>query len=161
MSTDRKAGPETDLAVAKAVGDRGKHYWMASSDGGQSLCASTLDSDCWPTKSSLESWLNERHAAGTHAEYRIVEGWLPKHYSTDMNDAMEAAEKVGLFMRDTQDGPGTNLSLFQGGGRFWWITNGNRRPVVQFSAPTPELAICEAVLAMAEKAVEAAGGKDG
>jgi prepilin-type N-terminal cleavage/methylation domain-containing protein len=66
--------------------------------------------------------------------------------STDLNAAFAAAEKVGLFKCDTQDGPGTNLRLFQGGGGLWWITNGNRRPVVQFNAPTPALAICEAIL---------------
>ena len=124
MATDveTKAGPELDCAVAEAMG------WARG----------TVDA------AAAFFWFSEDGIA----QFPVKE-FKP---STDLNVAFAAAEKVGLFMCDTQDGPGTNLRLFRGGGGFWWITNGNRRPVVQFSARTPALAICAAILKLKEKA---------
>ena len=64
----------------------------------------------------------------------------------NLNDAFQAAEKIGLLNCDTQDGPGTNLQLFRGGGGWYWITNGNTRPTIQYSAPTAAEVISVAVL---------------
>ena len=92
--------------------------------------------------------IDDEHCEGVPPDGAYENQKIP-NYSADLNAAFDAAEKAGLFKCDTQDGPGTNLSLFQGVG-FWWITNGTRRPIVQFADLTPALVICEAILELKE-----------
>ena len=137
--TEIKPGQELDRAVAEAIGEPGKQYHMASNDGGKSLCASTLDEGCWPTEASLKIWLAEKHAKGMLLDYVTLARHRPERYSTDLNAAFAAAEKVwdGFVVQRHPCGQWA-LSVFSYDTDEW-------KPVIE-RQPTAALAICASIL---------------
>ena len=78
----------------------------------------------------------DTHCYDLGNQTRVVEQYRP---STDWNDAMLAAEKVGLF---------DDAQLFMSGPRRggWWMIGRHQPREVIGDAPTGPLAICLAIL---------------
>ncbi len=77
-----------------------------------------------------------------HKSSGRLKGYTRFSPTTNLRHAMEAAEAVGLFDASRQ-----GLVYWKEAGKHWV---GHRSTYVGKSGPTPELAICEAILAMAK-----------
>ncbi len=150
MATDVeiKAGPELDCAVAEAIGER---Y------GGPVPPVLSGKRDCCPQKCYRcgKPWTEVKQCAQDfqhcvecrdkwEVEYEASKG--PPAYSTDLNAAFAAAEKVGVF-----SGCAGGYALEQA--RSQWSVSDPQTFGDAFLAqgPTPALAICAAILKLKEK----------
>lgn len=122
MSIEIEPGRELDRAVAEAIGAEWRESWKA-------------DDGCW----KMAAWY---FADGSPAWHR-----LPS-FSTDLNAAFTAADKVGLFpvdgmrfLRRETDGLWAVVEIY---------TNTPYEAYVIGQARTPALAICAAILKLKE-----------
>lgn len=134
MAVDIEPGPELDRAVAEAVGDPfpRAHDW-------EHMGLSGHEESVFRCKNCGDLDLADQ--AGGYSE----KDPCVKPYSTDLNAAFAAAERVGLF--DIRSGaPGRDLSKMHGEPETWCVW----APTANDSDPTygatPALAICAAIL---------------
>jgi len=133
MSVEIKPGPELDRAVAEVIGDPldRSHDWEHTGLSGYHVsffrcrACGDLGADEWEP-------------------YDDPEDPCIKPYSTDLNAAFAAAERAGLFSETFwrtlgMDELGETWGVFEQDGSV-------KRSVGRDQAPTPALAICEAVL---------------
>ena len=127
-----KPGPELDRAVAEAIGLQVEEYYLPS------FCAVFL-----PDGKTADEFGAKGFAASLDSGERPVH-WAP---STDLDAAFAAAEGVGLF-----DDPSVLLRKGQRNGEIcWFLDRDVGIPISIVFAHTPALAICAAVLKLAEK----------
>jgi hypothetical protein len=65
-------GDELDILITRLKGEQPRREWMVSSNGGKSLCASTLSRDCWPNASRLAAWLEDQQSRGLCLTHELL-----------------------------------------------------------------------------------------
>ncbi len=105
-----------DREVGQALGFEPSVYWMASNDGGESMCANTSNSGPWFTERDLREWLAERQQRGAKyfATMEILQRERWPAFSTSWEAASQVVEKMAQmgFTMDLQyKGKGRNYEF--------------------------------------------------
>ena len=123
---------------------------IATSDGGQSACATEHRNGPGPTEARLREWLEEQHRRGHCTEYEMGEWLRYPRYTTSIADAWLVVEK----MLDTpgRNGDHHEVVIDVGVASTVAVIDMMEEWEVRVTADTAPLAICLAALkAMEDK----------